>query len=174
VFSKEKVGEDAVLHEAVYGQTVNLPASEKTRRIQFVPPTALAFEHTAVLASADLMAADDQDITDPGREDPAPVDEGGTPTPARDPRFSEPIVLKQSKRTSFGVTFNESAEPVIEQSLIQEIDASDDFIEDPSDPEADTRAHYQEGRWKLIVLLSGIFLFATGLGFLGVWLALRQ
>lgn len=173
VFAKEKVGEDAVLHEAVYGQTVNLPPSEKTRRVNFVPPTALAFEHTAVLASADLVAAaDDQDITDPGREDPAPLHEDGTPTPARDPRVATPIV-KTSKRTSFGINFAEAAEPIIENSLIQEIDASDDFIEEQSDPEADTRAHYQEGRWKLIVLLSGIFLFATGLGFLGVWLALR-
>jgi Tfp pilus assembly protein FimV len=140
--------------------------------VQFVPPTALAFEHTAVLASADLIAADDQDITDPGREDPAPANEDGTPTPAKDPRVHQPIV-KTSRRTSFGINFAEAAEPIIEQSLIQEIEASEDFIEDPSDPEADTRAHYQEGRWKLIVLLSGIFLFATGLGFLGVWLALR-
>jgi tRNA A-37 threonylcarbamoyl transferase component Bud32 len=44
VFSKEKHGEDLVLHEAVYGQTVL-----QARRVQVVPPTALAFEHTAVL-----------------------------------------------------------------------------------------------------------------------------
>jgi hypothetical protein len=57
--------------------------------------------------------------------------------------------------------------------LIQEIEASEDFIEEPSDPEADTRANYAGGKWKMAVLLSGIFLFATGLGFLAVWLALR-
>ena len=72
------------------------------------------------------------------------------------------------------MTFAEAEEPVVEHSLIQEIEASEDFIEEQSDPEADTRANYQEGKWKLVVLLSGIFLFATGLGFLGVWLALRE
>lgn len=175
VFAKEKTGEDAVLHEAVYGQTINLPASDKTRRVAYVPPTALAFEHTAVLASADFVPKDDQDITDPGREDGAPaVNEDGTPTPAKDPRFTQPIVHGKSRRTGFGVTFAEADEPVVERSLVQEIEASDDFLEDQSDPEADTRANYQEGKWKMVVLLSGIFLFATGLGFLAVWLALRQ
>lgn len=169
VFAKEKSGEDAVLHEAVYGQTVNLPVSEKTRRVQFVPPTALAFEHTAVLASSDYVPKDDQDITDPGRDEGPPVlnEEG------KDLRFTQPIVHGTSRRTGFGVTFAEAEEPVVEHSLIQEIEASEDFIEEQSDPEADTRANYQEGKWKLVVMLSGIFLCATGLGFLGVWLALR-
>ena len=172
VFAREKTGEDAVLHEAVYGQTINMPISEKTRRA-FVPPTALAFEHTAVLASADFVPKDDQDITDPGREDGPPVQEDGTPTPSKDPRLTQPIVHGKSRRTGFGVTFAEAEEPVIEHSLIQEIEASDDFIEEQSDPEADTRSNYQDGKWKMVVLLSGIFLFATGLGFLAVWLALR-
>lgn len=176
VFAKEKTGEDAVLHEAVYGQTINLPDADKTRRVQFVPPTALAFEHTAVLAPAEFSGADDQDITDPGKEDPPlPVAavEDGTPTPAKDPRFTQPIVHARSRRTGFGVTFAEAEEPVVEHSLIQEIEASEDFVEEQSDPEADTRANYQDSRWKMAVLLSGIFLFATGLGFLAVWLALR-
>lgn len=176
VFAKEKTGEDAVLHEAVYGQTINLPDADKTRRVQFVPPTALAFEHTAVLAPAEFSGADDQDITDPGKEDPPPpvaAVEDGTPTPAKDPRFTQPIVHARSRRTGFGVTFAEAEEPVVEHSLIQEIEASEDFVEEQSDPEADTRANYQDSRWKMAVLLSGIFLFATGLGFLAVWLALR-
>jgi serine/threonine-protein kinase len=175
VFSKEKAGEDLVLHEAVYGKTLNMPIDEKTRRVQLVPPTALAFEHTAVLASADFLPQDDQDITDPGREEPPPppVADDGTPTPAKDPRFTQPIVQGKSRRTSFGVTFAEAEEPVIERSLIQEIEASEDF-EDLPEPEEDTRAHVQaEGKWKMVVLLTGIFLFATGLGFLAVWLALR-
>jgi serine/threonine-protein kinase len=175
VFAKEKTGEDAVLHEAVYGQTMHIPDADKTRRVQFVPPTALAFEHTAVLASADFVPKDDQDITDPGRDEgaPPPVNEDGTPTPAKDPRLHQPIVHGKSRRTGFGVTFAESEEPIVEHSLIQEIEASDDFIEEQSDPEADTRSNYQEGKWKMVVLLSGIFFFATGLGFLAVWLALR-
>jgi serine/threonine-protein kinase len=175
VFAKEKTGEDAVLHEAVYGQTINMPAADKTRRVQLVPPTALAFEHTAVLASADFVPHDDQDVTDPGREEPPPppVSEDGTPTPAKDPRVISPRLEARSRRTSFGVTFSDVEEPVIEHSLIQEIDASDDFADPQSDPEADTRANYAEGKWKTVVLFGGVFLFATGLGFLAVWLALR-
>jgi serine/threonine-protein kinase len=177
VFAKEKTGEDAVLHEAVYGQTVNIPDGDKTRRVQFVPPTALAFEHTAVMAPAEFTGKDDQDITDPGKEDPLPppVNEDGTPTPAKDPRFTQPILHTRAQRTGFGVTFERAEEPVMvdHHSLIQEIEASDDFIEEQSDPEADTRANYAGGKWKMVVLLSGIFLFATGLGFLAVWLALR-
>ena len=176
VFAKEKTGEDLVLHEAVYGQTLNIPLADKTRKVQLVPPTALAFEHTAVLAPADFQThGDDQDITDPGREDPPPatISEDGTPTPAKDPRLTQPLHDGKSRRTSFGVTFSDVAEPIIENSLIQEIDASDDFEDPQSDPEADTRANYSEGRWKTVVLFSGIFLFATGLGFLAVYLALK-
>ena len=174
VFAKEKAGEDAVLHEAVYGQTLNIPAADKTRRVQLSPPTALAFEHTAVMASADFVPVDDQDITDPGREAP-PVAEDGTPTPAKDPRPTQPqpLLRARASRTGFGVTFADAAEPVIERSLIQEIEASDDFVDPASDPEADTRAYEQGAKWKLAVLFSGIFLFATGIGFLAVWLALR-
>ncbi len=168
VFAKEKSGEDAVLHEAVYGKTLNIPDADKTRRVQLVPPTALAFEHTAVLASSDFVP-DDQDITDPGRE--APPVEDGTPTPAKDPRLLMKLEAT-SRRTSFGVTFSDVEEPVIERSLVQEIDAID-FDDAPSDPEADTRAHEAPARWKTAVMFGGIFLFATGLGFLGVWLALR-
>ncbi|MFT3712431.1 MAG: serine/threonine-protein kinase [Archangium sp.] len=182
VFSKEKSGEDAVLHEAVYGKTLNIPDADKTRRVQLVPPTALAFEHTAVLASADFVPQDDQDITDPGRDDPQAAvntqsgekSDMGTPTPAKDPRSIKPAGLEaRSRRTSFGVTFSEIEEPVIEQSLVQEIDASDDFIDPISDPEADTRTNVAGARWKTAVLFGGIFLFAIGLGFLAVWLALK-
>ena len=174
MFSKEKSAEDSVLHEAVYGKTLNIPQDEKTRRIQLVPPTALAFEHTAVLASSDFVP-DDQDITDPGREagpPPPPVDDSGaTPGPVRDPRLPQKVEAR-SRRTSFGVTFGEVEEPVIERSLVQEIDAVD-FDDVVSDPEADTTAHAQPAQWKTWVLFGGIFLFATGLGFLGVWLALK-
>lgn len=175
VFAKEKSGEDLVLHEAVYGKTT-IPEADKTRRVQLVPPTALAFEHTAVLAPAEILGAD-QEITDPGRPDPLLEAEDGTPTPAKDPRPTRPmrpapLEVSAARRTSFGVTFEGVEEPIIERSLIQEIDA-DGEEEVLSDPEGDTRANVQGGRWKLAVLFGGVFLFATGLGFLGVWLALQ-
>lgn len=176
VFAKEKTGEDSVLHEAVYGKTLHIPP-EQTRRLQLVPPTALAFEHTAVLASGDFFPADDQDITDPGPEvapRPALGDEQ-KPAPPTEVRSAPPApVQARSRRTSFGVTFADAEEPVIEPSLINEIDGNDDVIDVPSDPEADTRAHETGNqRWKMAAVFGGIFAFATGLGFLAVWLALR-
>lgn len=174
VFAKEKASEDAVLHEAVYGKTTNLPIAEATRKHLLVPPTALAFEHTAVIQPAELLGmVDDQDVTDPGRDEPPlrppplVIDDAGTPPASR--------MDTKSRRTSFGVTFAEAEEPVIEPSLIQEIEASEDFIDPASDPEADTRAHETTapGKWKMVAVLSAIFLFAIGLGFLAVWLALQ-
>ncbi len=167
VFAKEKAGEDEVLHEAVYGRTANLARDEKTKRVVLVPPTALAFEHTAVLASADFLP-DDQDVTDPGEG--LSMRDRGTPT-GPDPRLVQPQA--RARRAGFGVTFGEVEEPVIERSLVQEIEA--DGFEEPSDPEADTRADapVPRGWWRYVVLFGGIFFFAAGLGFLGVWLALR-
>lgn len=174
VFSKEKQGEDAVLYEAVYGKTL-IELKDKTRKVQVVPPTALAFEHTAVLAPADFLPPD-QEITDPGRPDPTVADDG-TPTPAKDPRVTNPLELGpavNATRTSFGVTFEEVAEPKMEISLIQEIEAVDGPEDVHSDPEADTSAYGTGGSpWKRIALFGGVFVLATGLGFLGVWLALR-
>jgi serine/threonine-protein kinase len=176
VFSKEKQGEDAVLYEAVYGKTL-IDLKDKTRKVQVVPPTALAFEHTAVLAPVDFLPAD-QEITDPGRPDPtgAASDEG-TVTAAKDPRETRPMELGavvNATRTSFGVTFEGAEEPrFVERSLIEEIEAVDPE-ECPSEPEADTRAYNTGGGpWKKVLLFSGVFLAATGLGFWGVWLVLR-
>ena len=144
--------------------------------MQVVPPTALAFEHTAVLAPADFLPPDEE-ITDPGRPDPTVASEDGTPTPAKDPRQTKPLELGQAvnaTRTSFGVTFEEVSEPKLERSLIQEIEAVDGPDDIASDPEADTSAYGTgSGRWKKVLLFGGVFLAATGLGFLGVWLALR-
>ena len=180
VFDREKVAEDLVLHEAVYGQTIELTPRGKQ---VVVPPTALAFEHTAVLAPAEILGAvagatsgpnaNNEDITDPGREPaPPPVDDG-TPTPARDPRLTTPLELRdlKPKRTSFGVTFAGAQEPAIEPSLIQEIEALE---ADPSDDEEYyTRPYDTPGRWRRVALYGGVFVLAMSLGFLGVWLALR-
>jgi len=175
VFAKEKQAEDAVLYEAVYGKTL-IELKDKTRKVQVVPPTALAFEHTAVLAPADFLPPD-QEITDPGRPDPTVADDG-TPTPAKDPRTQRPPPLPLAEvkpsRTSFGVTFEQVAEPKLERSLIEEIEAIDGPDDVASDPNADTSAYNTgSGAWKKALLFGGVFLAATGLGFLGVWLALR-
>jgi serine/threonine protein kinase len=176
-FAKEKKGEDAVLYEAVYGKTLDR-TKEQTRRVQLVPPTALAFEHTAVLAPADFLPPD-QDVTDPGRPGPVPppLPDDGTPTPSLDPRLVAHTELRRHvnpTRTSFGVTFEGAVEPRLEVSLVQEIEAIDGPDDVRSDPEADTSA-YATGaaRWKRTALLAFIFTGAIGMGFAGVWLALR-
>ncbi|MCA2978102.1 MAG: serine/threonine protein kinase [Myxococcaceae bacterium] len=171
VFHKEKASEDEVLTEAIYGKTVTPLAGDKTRRLALVPPTALAFEHTAVLAPADILKAND-DATDPERPDPTVADEG-TPTPARDPRLSRPLREHlREQRKSFGLSFGDVQEPLIEESLIQEIEATGD--EEPyRSGEGDTAAYERAARWQRAALFGGVFFVALGLGFLGVWLALR-
>ena len=179
VFDKEKSGEDAVLAEVVFGRTQADPRPEVTRRVQYVPPTALAFEHTAVLAPADMLQ-DDQDITDPGRG--PPVADEGTPTPARDPRLLArelppplPPHVINSTRSAFGVSFAELEEPRIEPSIISEIEGigvSGENAHGASDDE-DTRALKSLSRGSRAAVYGAIFVVAVSLGFIGVWFALR-
>lgn len=173
VFHKEKASEDYVLQEVVYGKTLTpMSGGERTRQLSVVPPTALAFEHTAVMEPADILRQN-EDTTDPGRPDPT-VNDDGTPTPARDPRLlkspSEPHLLESRK--SFGLTFGDVHEPLIEASLIQEIEATGD--EEPYvSGEGHTAAYAGPTGLQKLALFGGIFFVAVGLGFLGVWLALK-
>ncbi len=172
-FQKEKSSEDYVLQEVVYGKTVAPTTKEKTRRLPLVPPTALAFEHTAVMAPLDFHTSN-EDVTDPGRPDPT-ADEG-TPTPAKDPRLTMPLDARfpelRSSRQSFGLTFGDVQEPVIEASLIQEIEATGD--EEPYiSGEGYTAAYRRVAWWQRVAIFGGVFFVALGLGFLGVWLALK-
>jgi serine/threonine-protein kinase len=173
VFHKEKSSEDYVLQEVVYGKTVTPMAREKTRQVALVPPTALAFEHTAVIAPADVLKAH-EDVTDPGRPDPTlSRDDDGTPAPALDPRVTRPLdaALLESRK-SFGLTFGDIHEPVIEASLIQEIEATGD--EEPYiSGEGYTAAYQGPVGWQRVAIFGGVFFVAVGLGFLAVWLALR-
>lgn len=173
VFAKEKQGEDAVLHEAVYGQTLIQERADLTRKVQVVPPTALAFEHTAVIAPAELIAAAfDQDVTDPGRPNPLPppIPDPKNSPPKRDTKSTQAI-QGQPARSTFGVTIAEVSEPRIE-SLIQEIEATGDD-EIISDAGPITRSNRAPLFLRRLALFGGIFAVAMGLGFLGVWLALR-
>jgi eukaryotic-like serine/threonine-protein kinase len=146
-FAKEKAGEDAVLHEAVYGGSS--PNSEVTRRVQLVPPTALAFEHA-------VPPKDVPELAEPEAAKSRPASATPRPSPVR-------------QRASFGVTFPEM-KVVAANPLLQEIDASEDF-RDPVSEEPNTRANYFSEKWKAVVLLSAIFFGSVGIGFLGMWLA---
>jgi serine/threonine-protein kinase len=174
-FHREKVAEDAVLSEVVYGKTVVDASREKTRRRHVVPPTALAFEHTAVLAPEDFLP-NDQDSTDPGgapRKDDAPRLPPAQPLFAGvgPPKRNKPQLLVVSPtRTSFGMRFDDLKEPIIERSLIQEIDA---IGVDDEPPSGDGTREFGQSQWKMGLLFSGIFIGAVGLGFLAVWFSLR-
>jgi serine/threonine protein kinase len=173
VFHKEKVNEDYVLQEVVYGKTVTPMVGDRSRQRSMVPPTALAFEHTAVMAPADILKQNDE-VTDPGRPDPT-LNDDGTPTPAKDPRLLGPKPLPVhllEQRKSFGLTFGDVHEPLIEASLIQEIEATGD--EEPYvSGEAFTTEYRGPAGLQKLALFGGIFFVAVGLGFLGVWLALK-
>ena len=165
-FSKEKSAEDAMLHEAVYGKTQSIPT-----KVVVIPPTALAFEHTAVLAPADFQQGRaDQVKTDPEKPNPVP---DATPTPAQDPRLmalanAGPV---NSQRTGFGVTFAGAHEPVIEASIINEIEASEEAAN--ADYETWTPDEAPLPTWAKAVAFGGIFALAVSLGFLAVWLLMR-
>lgn len=170
VFHKEKTSEDSVLEEVVYGRTNTPISNDNTRRVALVPPTALAFEHTAVMAPADVMKVN-EDITDPGRPDPT-KDERATGAPLEN-RVARPIDLGvQESRKSFGLSFGDVREPLIEASLIQEIEATGDEVEYLSG-EGNTASYRGIPLWQKLALFGGIFFVAVGLGFLSVWLALR-
>lgn len=170
VFAAEKAGEDWILHEAIYGQPVSLSPADKPKKVQIVPPTALAFEHSAAIASAEFARG--QDITDPGGLPPpmGALDAGNT-IPFGRAGLQKVVGDSKPRRTSFGVTIDEAQERADRPSLIQEIEASEDFIDEQSEPEAMTSTHRLAG-WQMALLLLSIFLVATSLGFLGVWLSM--
>ena len=176
-FSREKAAEDAVLAETLGKATLSEVPTDKKRRLPVVPPTALAFEHTAVLAD-DVPS--EEELTDPGRITLGDGPPDGTPTPRR----AEPVELTRIKkktttlerkavgtdtpwatRRAFGVQF-EPQDPLIERSLVHEIDPASD---EQSGPEYETHP-YDGRRSSFAVVAIGVFLAAVGLGFLGVWL----
>jgi serine/threonine protein kinase len=154
-FGKEKSVEDAVLHEAIYG---HVPKQPHSREVPVVPPTALAFEHTSVLASSDLILEDAGEAKVPVEDDTAPPLKAA----AQSMTLSPPT---HSRRTIFGVTLPEVQEAEV-SSLIQEIDASEDFV----DPmfQVQRRSVFQK-----TVLFGGVFVSATAFGFGLIWLLTR-
>lgn len=176
-FHKEKAAEDAVLAEVVYGKTVGQKSKEKSkekRARQVVPPTALAFEHTAVLAPEEILRQE-HDETRPERglefarlaqalaEQPPLFSSAGVP------KKKPQLLVVSPTRTSFGMRFGDLNVPVIERSLIQEIDAIGSDEEPPSGDGTSATSHR---RWQAVLLLGAVFGGAVGLGYLAVWLAL--
>lgn len=174
-FAREKAAEDAVLAETLGKPAINDTPTDKRRRQTVVPPTALAFEHTAVLAE-DVPS--EEELTDPGRVTLGDGPPEGTPTPKREPleltRLKKRTLTGEkalgadtpwATRRAFGVQF-EPQDPLIERSLVQEIDPSSD---EESGPEYLTHPHGNKGS-SFVVVAIGVFLAAVGLGFLGVWL----
>ena len=167
-FHREKVAEDAVLSEVVYGKTIvdkskENSRREKTRKHQVVPPTALAFEHTAVLAPEDFLPNDERPIAKYVEETP-PMER-----PAPPPKKKRELIVVSPTRTSFGMSFDDVKEPVIERSLIQEIDA---IGADEEPPSGDGTSEFTDSKWKMAMLFGGIFVGAVGMGFIAVWYAL--
>jgi len=193
VFKAEKDAEDAVLRE-LEGAIPEVP-TDKTKGVLVVPPNALAFEHTAVLAPDNdvLLAAstlDDQEATarGPRRDDDAtPTLREGLAKPPKPlvvkpearvarPLEPEPLLKLKGKinptRMSFGVQFDASG-PQDEPSLVEEIEASatDEDEERSRTDKDDGRARRRARRQLRFALIAGsVFIGATGLGFLAIWL----
>ena len=193
VFRREKEAEDEVLAATMQGKAIAEVPTDKTRKLQFIPPTALAFEHTAVLAPAGYVPSYEDEITDPGRpsnlsppampafkgEPGGPqaliatmdlVDVEATPTRLKDPRSRVAVPLGDgtvnATRTSFGVTFNQLKEPSIgERSMLQEVEAMEEDVNE----DYLTRP-YGPFAGRFALLAAGVFVAAIGLGFLGILL----
>jgi serine/threonine-protein kinase len=195
VFKEEKDAEDAVLRE-LEGAIPEAP-TDKTKRVLLVPPNALAFEHTAVLAPDNEMllaatTADDEEDT--ARAAQKRRDDDSTPTLRGDPRLKivKPSVMKPEARVarplepapllklkgkinptrlSFGVEFQN--EPSHEPSLVEEIEASetDEDEERTRLPQGDAKARRRARRKVRFAVIAGsVFIGATGMGFLLIWL----
>jgi eukaryotic-like serine/threonine-protein kinase len=167
VFKREKAGEDALLQSALEGRPEARTQNGRSRRLQLVPPTALAFEHTAVLAPphfvpVTLLEAAASGLGKPWRDAETTVDEDS-------PLLSKQRASKKdinSTRTSFGVHFYALNEPRIEPSIIQEIEG--EFDREGEDDL--TRPYDSLGKRRL--LFAAVFSGAAASGFLLVWLML--
>jgi serine/threonine protein kinase len=196
MFAREKGAEDQLLSDAVQGKSPSQETTDKTRKgtqriVSVVPPTALAFEHTAVVQPREYMPTDD--VTDPGGAAPAvpqPPADVTSPVPqsvlaaanaAATMDSSSPGVLaaqlrdNHNTRTSFGVTFA-GDEPSIAPDLIREIEATGDDSESDREatlyeshhPDQDTRP-FVPPRSHPMLLGAGVFLLACLAGFAAVW-----
>ncbi len=112
-FSKEKVAEDDALAELLGGVPLTEAVTAITRRMTFVPPTALAFEHRVAVAAPDLR-------TDPGLP----------PETFRRRATSDDI---RESRVGFGVQM--PVKPEEEQLLLREL--MDDEPDGGSEPGVD-------------------------------------
>jgi len=176
-FHREKVAEDAVLSEVVYGKTIIDASREKTRKRQVVPPTALAFEHTAVLAPEDFLPHDEGDAQKPRKTPASDVKKSANESA---PLFASAgvksrkpeLIVVSPTRTSFGMSFDNVKEPLIERSLIQEIDAIGSDHDDDEAQSGDGTSEFSDSRWKMALLFGGIFVGAMSMGFAAVWFAL--
>ncbi len=188
-FHREKAAEDSVLKEVVRGKSgAGSSASREKTRKSVVPPTALAFEHTAVVAPAGFVPGDeDNEVTDPGGRPrgfrPADTLLDSPPIPPRLPpsisgRRKPQLMVIGPTRTSFGLSLSTRGEnstddlrsPVIERSLIQEIDANG--VEEDAQSGDGTSENEAPSGFEMVALYGGIFAGAVTLGFLAVWLAL--
>lgn len=206
VFKEEKENEDAVLRE-LESASVEQP-TDSSKRALVVPPNALAFEHTAVLAP------DPEALIDATKQDDAEESERAarlsriaeaTPTVQGDPRLAQAALATSSEasksgtarvskplapppllklkgkinptRMSFGVEFT-NTEPSFEPSLVEEIEASETMDDDDEltrAPFGDARERQRHRRrMRFTLVAGGVFICATGLGFLAIWLWLHS
>jgi serine/threonine-protein kinase len=141
-FVSERQADDAVLEATLRGKAAPPVRSDRSRRVTFVPPTALAFEHKAQQAPNETDFAIDE-VTEPGARKPTPS-------------------ATRVTRVGFGVTFEAQAAR-LEDSLIEEIEGSDE-------QEAYHTTDYDtSGRQRFAVQAVLAFLSAVGVGFLGIW-----
>jgi hypothetical protein len=145
-FEKEKAAEDEALSE-LQPTTQHRAVTEIDAQLAVVPPTALAFEHRSTAGPPGFDPGEPERATDPGK---APRDDSLSDTEA----VSEArvVFLAETRR--------------IEERLVREIEADEDeeYHTSPYDT-AGART-----RRLLLAVGVGVFVGASALGFLVIWL----
>ncbi len=154
VFAKEKAAEDVVLEATIRGASFTDVPTGKSKRPMVVPPTALAFEHTAVEPPA-AYRPELEEVTNTEGVGPRTRTQSGQGGGLDEPGPT---------RVGFGVTFTSEAHSVHSQSLLEEIEPG---AADEDEPK--TASVEGTGLLPTVLFYGAVFFGSAGVGLLGMW-----
>ncbi|MFL5320791.1 MAG: serine/threonine protein kinase [Myxococcaceae bacterium] len=161
-FAKEKQSEDEILANLEKGSPVGEVPTDKTNRPTYVPPTALAFEHSALHGPEDFVPEQPVErVTEPGG--PAAIESRRTVTEAD----------VQESRVAFGTNTENVPQSIQspEVSLVLEIEGSTSG--EDADADYDTNSYDlppDEGASRMLWIGAALFFVALIAGFVVVLL----
>ncbi len=156
-FEKEKDVEENILKDALAGKSDDETPLVPKRKVTLAPPTAMAFEHTAIVPPEQLLA-------EVAEAEALEAASGGTPTPRARPHPRKvPLGSVDATLTGFGVRFDELGISPAEPRFLREADATLD--EDGELFPVPTRKRAPPRDVLTMTLGALVFCAAVGLGF---------